>query len=851
MGMSKRLARMITKSPVLIIVAFALALLLALPIVGQLYLFTPEIMPLSDPLNDDPLIANYFEDYNILNEKFGGVNFIFVPCPLDNAASVFDVSAIRELHAVGQEIEKNEHVVGTFSLANVIMVVNQLVTQSYSFPAEGSVGDQQISLYATIAKQMQGPAMVGSLYDPEENCAMMLVIMEKGQSLMTYRQWVRELTPAIREVADNNPHTGALEFYPVSVDVMYLEIDGLVATEGLLWIAVPLIGVISCMFYLFRDPKEVVVPLLVITIALVFALATFKLLGEEFSQLAMLMIALSLGAGISYALYVISRYREERALGSSSEFAIERIVANLGPATLVTALTTILGFFSLWFCNFHLIMVFGFATAVSLIVILLGCFLMIPAFLHIFYKNRTFTEKHAKHFKEQQSKAMKGIIRFAYKNPIPIFIVILIACGIFGYGIYEPGIKSWDTSYTSILGEDKYGDIAFEVLCNDFGYPEEGVVIVRGDVTDPAKLAIMTKLCDKFSTDEKFKSIESPVKLLKSNYLAATNTASLGQDLYPQDGIPDSKANVIGGYNWLYNDPASKVSADRVLDYVDGQVNTNICAIRVVYDVEGGSPIENRRIVMDYMLDDLREIQTENPDTYDYSLTGHLVGIIALIDSVDFGQMISMFAMLGMVFVVILIFFKNPIVALIAEFPIIFGILMQSGITAYLGYQVQYLFVIGSAMITGLGTDYAVQIVNRFREEMRSGKTPEESIEIAGSTIGRVLIISIVTTMSALIMPMFSGLRWAGTLAGVAVPTLFSIFIFTLMYIPPAVVWHAKHFPAAYIGRKAVRELKENQRAAAEAAKPKTAKIMTVKASPAPAGRVVKVAVLKKEDKET
>jgi predicted RND superfamily exporter protein len=845
MTFSQKLAKFITKRPLAIIAMFAFALLMALPVVGQLYLFTPEIMPLSDPLNDDPLIANYFDDYNVLNEKFGGVNFIFVPCPVKNAASVFDVEAIRELYAVSQELEKNPHVVGTFSLANVIMVVNKLVTQSYSFPAEGTAGDQQIALYASVAEDQSGAAMEGALYSPDQQCAMMLVIMEKGQSLMTYREWVRELTPVIREVADNNPHTGALEFYPVSVDVMYLEIDGLVATEGVLWIAVPLLGVIVCMFYLFKDPREVIIPLLVITIALVFALATFKLLGEEFSQFAMPMVALSLGAGISYALYVISRYREERALGSSSELAIERIVANLGPATLVTALTTVLGFFSLWFCNFHIIMVFGFATAVSLILILLGCFLMIPAFLHMFYKNRTFNERHAKQFKEQQSKVMKGIIRFAYKNPIPIFIVIILVCGIFGYGVYNPGIKSWDTSYTSILGEDKYGDIAFEVLCNDFGYPEEGVVIVRGDITDPAKLAIMTKLCDKFAGDEKFKSIESPVKLLKSNYLAATNTASLGQDV-DQNGIPDSKANVIAGYNWLYTDPASKVSADRVLDYVDGQVNTNICAIRVVYDVEGGSPIENRRVVMDYMLDDLREIQAENPSTYEYSLTGHLVGIIALIDSVDFGQMVSMFAMLGMVFVVILLFFKNPVVALIVEFPVMFGVLMQSGITAYLGYQVQYLFVIGSAMITGLGTDYAVQIVNRFREEMRSGKTPEESMEIAGSTIGKVLIASILTTASALIMPMFSGLKWAGTLAGVAVPTIFVIFIFTLLYIPPAVVWHAKHFPAAYIGKKAAQEFKEKQRAAAEAAQPALAQVP--EAIP---GRVVKVAMLKKkEDKE-
>jgi len=122
--------------------------------------------------------------------------------------------------------------------------------------------------------------------------------------------------------------------------------------------------------------------------------------------------------------------------------------------------------------------------------------------------------------------------------------------------------------------------------------------------------------------------------------------------------------------------------------------------------------------------------------------------------------------------------------ALVASaMPLVVGVgaILGSFFLTYLLTQVTDVSVFALNLITGLGLglgiDYALLIVNRFREEMHNGKSVEESAIITVGTAGKTVFYSgltVMVTLSALLLFPLNFLKSFGY-AGVVV-TLFAIF---------------------------------------------------------------------------
>ncbi len=131
-----------------------------------------------------------------------------------------------------------------------------------------------------------------------------------------------------------------------------------------------------------------------------------------------------------------------------------------------------------------------------------------------------------------------------------------------------------------------------------------------------------------------------------------------------------------------------------------------------------------------------------------------------------------------------------PLVFILLVF--VFGALVASamplvvGISAILGaFFIIYLFTLFTSvsiyalnLITGLGLglgiDYALLIVNRFREELHTGKSVEESVKTTVNTAGKTVFYSgltVLVTLSAMMVFPLSFLKSFGY-AGIAVVTL-------------------------------------------------------------------------------
>jgi RND superfamily putative drug exporter len=116
---------------------------------------------------------------------------------------------------------------------------------------------------------------------------------------------------------------------------------------------VSLLLLVGILWLIYRRVATVLIPLATIGVALVCTRGALSLAGQHGMALSTytdaFVVAITLGAGTDYCVFLISRFREEYAGGLAPVEAIARSAARIGPALLASAATVILGAICLGF----------------------------------------------------------------------------------------------------------------------------------------------------------------------------------------------------------------------------------------------------------------------------------------------------------------------------------------------------------------------------------------------------------------------------------------------------------------------------------------------------------------------
>ena len=154
----------------------------------------------------------------------------------------------------------------------------------------------------------------------------------------------------------------------------------------------------------------------------------------------MLVLVTMLGAGCDYALFIISRYRDERKHGSAHEDALKTAVQWAGESVFTSGLAVIIGFGALSICSFSMVRSMGIVLAIGILIALIAALTFIPALINligerIFWPSRIETyeavEKgEAKGFYATICGISKGyfswLSNFTHRFALPIIIVWMV-----------------------------------------------------------------------------------------------------------------------------------------------------------------------------------------------------------------------------------------------------------------------------------------------------------------------------------------------------------------------------------------------------------------------------------------
>jgi predicted RND superfamily exporter protein len=181
--------------------------------------------------------------------------------------------------------------------------------------------------------------------------------------------------------------------------------------------------------------------------------------------------------------------------------------------------------------------------------------------------------------------------------------------------------------------------------------------------------------------------------------------------------------------------------------------------------------------------------------------TGDAVVMTTVIGALTQGRTEMTLLGLVLIFIVLLLIYRDLIKALLPVLPMLVVIGWMGGVMYQAGMKYTPLTACLGALILGVGSEYAILMMERFYEELSRTGDPLEALKVSSKRIGSALIASGLTTVfgfAALISSPFLITNNFGTVTVLAIIfallTTFTVFV-VLMYrmeIRRSVVENAK-----------------------------------------------------------
>ena len=317
------------------------------------------------PRGDEDLA--YFLEF--IEEFEGDDNFLLVA--VERQPSVFDSAFLNRVHEFALDTRNLEEVEAMQSLTSFGYPIKTPFAVT-TIPAIHLDAPERLA--ADSARLMQDERFVGNLINADGSALVIalktpsLINLDQSRSLMAGLDSL-ETVHSLRSVH----YLGPAYFQKELVDMQIREVAVSALVSGLL--------VSLVMFFLFRRPLGIAVALTSIGLGLLLFMGTLGLLGRELNAIAALYPVLMIIVGTSDVIHVMSKYIDELRKGKAKEEAIRIAVREIGLATLLTSVTTAVGFATLLTSRINPIRDFGINAALGVMIAYVTVILFTTALL--------------------------------------------------------------------------------------------------------------------------------------------------------------------------------------------------------------------------------------------------------------------------------------------------------------------------------------------------------------------------------------------------------------------------------------------------------------------------------------
>ncbi len=371
--------------------------------------------------------------YNEFLDTFGEEGNLIVMGVKDS--TFFTPKVFNAWKELGDDLQKDKAVDAILSVGNLMTLEKRKDTTSFTmvpFIQDSILTQENLNIYKNKLLYRL-PFYDGLVYSPDKKTVRTAIYLNKEiVNTVERKDFVDQfLIPRVNKFEEE---TGVNVYISGMPYIRTLNSQNIVDEIGL-FIGASLLVTSLIFFFFFRSFRATFISMITVLVGVAWAFGILGLLKYEITVLTALIPPLIIVIGIPNCIFLINKYQQEIKLHGNQAKSLQRVIAKVGNATLMTNLTTASGFATFILTNSKLLKEFGIVASINIVAIFLLSLLIIP----IIYSFMSVPkDKHLKHLNKRWINGFVDWMEKMVRNKrIAIYIVaILLLCGSI-VGIYN------------------------------------------------------------------------------------------------------------------------------------------------------------------------------------------------------------------------------------------------------------------------------------------------------------------------------------------------------------------------------------------------------------------------------
>lgn len=696
---------------------------------------------------------------NYIGDTYGGNSMAVISL---EAEDIFSRETLAGIAGLTRKLKETDGIAYVTSLANIIDIrktadgleIGKLIDENNLPSAPADL--EKLKTY-TLSKEMYRDRIVSSSGRFTALLCLLSDSHNKTETCRTIRETV--LQAGLKEKA-----------YFSGSPFFMLDLNDIILKDLVFLTPLSIIIIITVLLISFRSFRRIVPTMVSLLFGTVWTIGLMALLKIPFAIISDVIPVILIVVGSAYGIHVVSKFDEEVTGGPDQRLlqaagALRHVAL---PVTLA-AVTTIAGFIAFIFGSYlTMIQEFGMLTAIGILFALLIALTFIPSLLTLFPpRKHKSAEYAARSGRTLFQRAMDTLSRFILKNNrlILAFFILVILAGILGIPRIQRkvDIQGYFLPQSSIRKSD-------EIISRNFGGSIMMQVLVKGDITDPGVLRAMKETQDFLKHQENVHNPQSVADLV----IEMNDVMGEGKK------IPDTKEKVAN--LWFF------IEGEETLSQLVNDEKTEAVIQCMVGRIENTAQLKK-------MLNSIHGyLNKKNSGELSMSLTGYPSIYEHLDDSILQSQVRSLIICIILVLMCLIFLLRSLRGGLIGLVPIVFTLLLIFGCMGYFGIPLDVATVLVGSVAIGIGIDYPIHFINRFRHEHGKGGPVGDAIKRTLETTGKAILINAMTVMLGFLVLLFGNLVPIQHFAILLALTMLGSGFATMVILPSFIIVTGTYF---------------------------------------------------------
>jgi predicted RND superfamily exporter protein len=749
--------RLTVVSVVLVVTAFLASRFGTLQIDANPNLFAPPEHP-------------YVKTTNQLETLFGGRNLTVIGI-VPKHGDIYQPAVLAKIKRIQDELELSPNAVRH----NILSLAARKVKQVKGGPEGMEVRPMMETIPHTpeeIARLRDAvasmPIYVNALVSPDGKAAAIVADFtqdERSPNFIVLNGDLHRIVDRERD-ADVDLYLGGLPIIGEAADTKFLRMP--------LFFGAALLIIMLVQYWSFRSLQGMVLPMLTGILSVVWSLGLMGLFGVHLDPLNATTPILVLAVAAGHAIQILKRYYEEynrlrasgRTGGEANREAVIESMVRVGPVMIIAGLIAIITFFSLAGTGIPMVQHFGVFAGCGVLATLILEMTVIPA-----VRSALRPPKEVEAARERKPGILDRFLTSIADNLVGGRAPLVVAGGLTVLAIVGVGVTRLriDNNFKLYFRPDSTVRVDDGVLNRTFGGTNSIQFLVQttgvDGIKDPRVLRGMERLQAFLETQSDVGKTQSMADLIKR----------MNQAMHADDrayyAIPESH-DLVAQYLFLYSLAGDPQDFDSLVDN-DYRRATVWAFIKDDSTTKADTIAKRARAI----------IEDSFPPGVTVQMGGSLPQLIALNEVIVSDKFRNMAQMAVVVFSLGALMLRSFVGGLFVVTPLFAVMLANFGLLGWLRTPLDISAMTTAAMAIGIGADYEIYLLFRFREELARTGSVLTATRNSMLTSGKAILLVAVSIVSGYAVLQASDFAFFNTLSNLVTVTMVISAFFALFFL--------------------------------------------------------------------